>query len=112
LGKPPCPEATLFDEEGEIVAIHFAGPTWQSDSGSKVVGALPPIAVIVDPEAIPWLRLDAKTAEGPRHLCGTTFIQRVNTVGGKAPMANGIVVGQVARVRYTADYFFYRQTND
>src|SRR5690349_8607328 len=28
------PEATLFDEDGNIVAIHFAGPTWQSNSGS------------------------------------------------------------------------------
>src|SRR5215510_4470558 len=28
------PEATLIDDEGNIVAIHFAGPTWQSDSGS------------------------------------------------------------------------------
>jgi hypothetical protein len=104
------PEATLFNEEGEIVAIHFAGPTWQSHSGSKVVGALPPIAVIVDPDAIPWLRLDAKTAKGPGIFARTTFIQRVNTAGGKAPLANGIVVGQVARVPYTADYFFYRQT--
>src|SRR5262245_2381393 len=36
------PEATLFDEDGNIVSTHFAGPSWQSNSGSKVVGALPP----------------------------------------------------------------------
>jgi len=104
------PEATLFDGNG-IVAIHFAGPTWQSNSGSQVVGALPPKAVTVDPNAIPWLRLSAKSTEGPGIFANTTFIQRVNTSGGKAPSANGAFVGQVARVPYSADYFFYRRAN-
>ena len=106
------PEATLFDDEGNVIAIHFGGPTWESNSGSKVVGALPPKAVTVDPDAIPWLRLSAKSTEGPGIFANTTFIQRVNTAGGKAPAADGAFVGQVARVPYSADYFFYRHTND
>src|SRR6266542_2966030 len=73
------PEAALFDGEGNIVAIHFAGPTWQSNSGSKVVGALPPTAVTVDPDAIPWLLLSAASKQGPGIFADTTFIQRVNT---------------------------------
>src|SRR6185503_7870009 len=28
------PQATLFDEDGNVVINHFAGPTWQSNSGS------------------------------------------------------------------------------
>jgi hypothetical protein len=115
------PEATLFDDDGNVVANHFGvfddtgrfvGPAWQSNSGSKVVGKLPPKAVIMDTNAIPWLRLDAVSPEGPGIFANTTFIQRVNTVGGKAPFENGTFVGQVARVPYTADYFFYRQTNN
>jgi len=106
------PEATLFDEDGNVVAIHFAGPTWQSNSGSKVAGALPPAAVIVDTNSIPWLRLQALNPEGPGIFADTTFIHRVNTAGGKAPFTNGAFVGQVARVPYTADYFFYRRTNN
>src|ERR1043166_2313508 len=105
------PEAILFHNEG-VVAIHFGGPTWQSKSGSTVVGALPPKAVTVDTNAIPWLRLNAKNPEGPGIFADTTFIQRVNTTGGKAPFENGTFVGQVARVPYTADYFFYRQTSN
>jgi hypothetical protein len=105
------PEATLFDAEGNVVAIHFAGPTWESNSGSTVVGAVVPPRVTVDPNAIPWLLLSAVSAEGPGIFAHTTYIQRVNTVGGKAPSANGTVVGQVARVPYTADYFFYRKSN-
>ena len=106
------PEATLFDAEGNIVAIHFAGPTWQSNSGSKVVGAVVQPTVTVDTNSIPWVRLAAVTPEGPGIFAETTFIQRVNTVGGKAPSANGAFVGQVARVPYNADYFFYRATNN
>jgi len=105
------PEAVLFNAEG-IVAIHFAGPTWESNSGSRVVGALPPLSVTVDTNAIPWLRLTALNPEGPGIFANTTFIQRVNTTGGKAPSADGTFVGQVARVPYTADYFFFRKSND
>ena len=115
------PDATLFDDDGNVVASHFGvfaangsfvGPAWQSNSGSKVVGKIPPAAVIMDRNAIPWLRLDAVNPEGPGIFAGTTFIQRVNTTGGKAPLTNGDFVGQVARIPYTADYFFYRQTNN
>ena len=115
------PEATLFDEDGNVVVTHFAvfddnakvvGPAWESNSGSRVVGALPPLAAIVDKNSIPWLRLAAvdELTHGPGVLAHTTFIHRVNTVGGKAPEDDGTVIGQVARVPYTADYFFYRKT--
>jgi uncharacterized protein (TIGR03118 family) len=105
------PEATLFDAEGRVVAIHFAGPSWESNSGSKVVGAVVPPTAIVNSNAIPWVRLEAVRTEGPGVFAHTTFIQRVHTTGGKAPSTDGTVVGQVARVPYTADYFFYRQTH-
>jgi hypothetical protein len=109
------PDAILFDGNNGVVAIHFAGPTWESNSGSQVVGALPPDkSVIMDTNAIPWLRLQAidELTHGPGIFADTTYIQRVNATGGKAPLVDGTVVGQVARVPYTADYFFYRRSND
>jgi hypothetical protein len=107
----PVPEATLFHGNG-IVTIHFEGPRWQSNSGSTVLGAVAKPPVIVDPDAIPWVLLKAVSTEGPGIFADTTFIQRVHTAGGKAPSVDGTFVGQVARVPYTADYFFYRhQTN-
>jgi hypothetical protein len=111
------PDATLYDDDGNVVAIHFGtpnGPAWQSNSGSEVVGMLPPKPVIVDTNSIPWLRLNADPirTHGPGVLANTTFIQRVHTVGGKAPAENGAFVGQVARMPYTADYFFYRKSNN
>ena len=107
------PQATLFDDEGNIVATHFAGPRWQSNSGSIVLGTLAKPPITVDPNSIPWLLLSAVAAgtEGPGIFADTSFIQRVNTPGGNAPSADGTVIGQVAPVPYTADYFFYRQTN-
>ena len=104
------PEAVLYDADGNIVGTHFAGPTWESNSGSKVVGtrlaassANPP----VDPNAIPWLLLQTKSSEGPGIFANITYIQRVNTAGGKAPATAG-TPGQVVRVPYTAEYYFYR----
>jgi len=106
------PEAILYDNDGDVVGIHYGGPTWESISGSKVIAAVVPPRVTVDPDAIPWLLLTAVNTEGPGIFASTTFIQRVNTVGGKAPSTTGAFVGQVTRIPYTADYFFYRETNN
>jgi len=111
-----APGATLYDEDGNVVGHHFLNttlglPELQSNSGSTVVGlreaassANPP----VDPNAIPWLLLEAVSTSKPGILAITTFIQRVNTSGGKAPSAAGTFVGQEADIPYTADYYFYR----
>ena len=41
-------------------------------------------------------------------LSPVTHIQRINTVGGKAPTTPGARDGQEARVYYTATYVFYK----
>ena len=102
-----APEAVLFDNDGNVVAIHYAGPTWESESGSTVVGARVAGAT-VDPTAIPWLLLRAASTEGPGILEPTTFVQRVNTTGGLAPAVPPTQAGQEARVPYTAEYYFFR----
>jgi hypothetical protein len=89
------------------VGIHYAGPTWESNSGSKVVarrleGCSP------DPTAIDYLLLEKVTTEGPGIFDGITHIQRLNTVGGKAPATSGTAVGATVEIPYTAEYFFYR----
>jgi uncharacterized protein DUF3455 len=106
-----APAAMLFADAGYHgqVGIHYAGPTWQSNSGSKVVGTRQ-AACTPDPESIPWLKLSG-VSSGPGVLDGVTFIQRVNTVGGIAPSTPGTTVGQEAQVPYTAEYVFYRATD-
>jgi hypothetical protein len=102
-----APEAVLLDNEGEVIGIHYAGPTWESESASKVIGARVAGAT-VDGTAIPWLLLRAASTEGPGILERTTFVQRVNTTGGLAPATPPTQAGQEARVPYTADYYFFR----
>jgi hypothetical protein len=50
---------------------------------------------------------------GGDKLLETTFIQRLNTSGGVAPLTgctHSTDVGKMALVPYTADYFFYKAT--
>jgi hypothetical protein len=104
------PEAVLYagDDDDGPVGIHYAGPTWESASGSKVVGTVLKRAT-PDPDSIQWLLLKAASSEGPGIFNGVTFIQRVNTDGGLAPAVPGAFVGEEARVPYTAEYYFYRK---
>ena len=103
------PVATLFADahyQGEV-GIHYVGPTWESNSGSKVL-ATRVAGCTPDPTAIPWLRLQTVSTEGPGIFSSVTYIQRVNTTGGLAPSAPGSSIGEVAEVPYTAEYYFYR----
>jgi len=106
-----APEATLFADPcyEEAVGIHYAGPTWEANDGSKVTGVR-----IADCKpyrgAIPWLRLGATSAPGHGKFARLTFIQRVNTIGGTAPAEPGAFIGDEARVPYAAEYYFYRAT--
>jgi hypothetical protein len=106
------PDAVLFADgvaHAEI-GIHYAGPTWESQSGSKVVGVAVTNAPSPNANSIPLLLIRAVSTQGPGIFAQTTYVQRVNTLGGRAPATAGTVTGQIARVPYTAEYFFYRAT--
>lgn len=102
------PSAFLFAERGchQLIGLHFGGPTWLSNSGSSVVGSVV-AAHSVDPTAVPWLRLVATKTDGPGIFARTTFIQRIATVGGRAPSRTG-TPNEVIYVPYAAEYYFYR----
>ncbi|HYV66220.1 MAG TPA: DUF3455 domain-containing protein [Myxococcales bacterium] len=102
-----APEAELFDAKGTKIGHHYAGPTWESVDGSRVVGE----AVQRSPAqgTIPWLLLRAKSNEGAGVLAGVKYIQRVDTTGGSAPASgcDAAHVGAEARVDYSANYDFF-----
>jgi hypothetical protein len=102
------PSAKLYPNAAGrgAVGIHYGGPTWESNSGSFVIGRLK-TPCDVGPADIPWLLLDVERSEGPGIFHDVDFIQRVNTLGGRAPAAPG-TPGEVRHVPYTAEYFFYR----
>jgi hypothetical protein len=104
-----APEATLFDYEGHIAGHHYAGPTWEANDGSKILGTVVAKAPAPDGMSIPWLLLSASVVTPGRTLGHAAFVQRLHTVGGAAP-ATGCgsdTANTEIRVPYTADYYFH-----
>ena len=107
------PRADLFAASGKQMGTHYAGPSWEARDGS-VVTASRVDGVNMDPTAVDWLLLAKKTAvpgpDGDR-LAATTYIQRVDTTGGRAPSAGECdVTGETAEIAYTATYHFWKAT--
>ena len=108
-----APRAELYAQNGKVVGSHYVGPTWMATDGSYVVGRRVD-GVNMDPAAIDWLLLAKDTsaagADGDR-LTATTYVQRVNTTGGRAPAATECdVAGETAEIPYAADYYFWKPT--
>lgn len=104
-----APAAVLLDDAGTIAGTHFAGPTWQGNDASSVMGEVLERAPSPDPGAIPWLLLRGTPAGAPGIFGSVTYIQRLDTTGGVAPTTgcDGDSAGTIARVPYTATYAFY-----
>jgi len=108
------PEATLRDQHGKVAFKHYKGPTWESVSDNSKVVASKVSDFTANPKAIPELLLRASSHEGAGVLADVTYIQRLKTSGGLAPGAgcDAAHVGALARVAYTASYFFYRAKSE
>lgn len=103
------PMASMYSDsnyQGKV-GTHYGGPTWKSNSGGLVIG-VKEYECSPDPNSIPWLRLRADEVDGAGMFADTTFIQRLNTSGGKAPNYPGTFDGEEAHVTYTTEYYFYR----
>ncbi len=109
-----APEAQLFyedgqDKDGKPFGKHFAGPSWEANDGSRIVGKA--AANVPSPEAdsIPWLLVTVVDRNGDGVLAHVTSVQRINTKGGKAPASgcDPAHVGQEVRAQYSADYVFF-----
>lgn len=101
------PAAVILRGE-RTVAVHYAGPTWQSvKDGSKVVatGARVVVPAPRPDRDIPWLRLES-TGTGPGLFGQVVYVQRLETRGGVAPTGT-CQVGASTAVQYTATYRFW-----
>jgi hypothetical protein len=107
-----APWAGLFDDAGNPVAVHYAGPSWTAPDASTVVGTRVATAPAPSADAIPWLLLRAGSTTGPPGgtFTSITYVQRLNTTGGLAPVGgcDAARAGTLAPIYYTADYYFYR----
>ena len=130
------PQATLFDDEGDQLITHFFSPngdprvkppeagtirvTWEDSRDTSRVWAFlleqSLDANFVRKDSVAWLKLKASGSDvgptGGDRLTKTTFIQRLNTVGGLAPASGCSTFEDLNRrvhVPYFADYFFYKK---
>jgi hypothetical protein len=104
-----APEAQLHYEGGNELGKHYGGPTWEAIDGSKVVGEVVAHDDGADATAIPLLLLRARQTTGSGVFTHVLSIQRLHTIGGKAPPTgcSQTYAGTEVRVAYSADYYFY-----
>jgi hypothetical protein len=104
-----APDATLYNEQGEEIARHYAGPTWEGNDGSKVVGEAVQRVDAHNPHDIPWLLLKAKSHEGTGAFSTISYVQRLDTNGGAAPKdgCTRTTVNTERSVNYRATYAFF-----
>ena len=101
------PIATLL-VDGKTIGRHYAGPNWEHNDGSAVVGKVAGNAPGATPNDIPWLKLSVASQRGSGVLTGVTTVQRINTKGGKLEGACD-KAGTFSSAPYSADYVFLRK---
>jgi len=109
-----APEAELYDATNKKVGTHSAGPAWQLTGGAdSLVGQAfnpPKTAASPDPSSIDWLLLMPKTGRTATGIFAkVTYIQRIDTKGGKAPAKAPESADQTVAVPYTAIYRMSQQ---
>lgn len=104
------PNAALKGRGGEALGRYFGPPaTWAASDGSAVTGAQVTVAP-AEAGSIPLQLVKANPATGSGALVGVSYIQRVATRGGVAPMTPCTTDGAGRReiVPYQADYIFWK----
>lgn len=96
-----------FVTEGGARGKHSAGPTWEIPGNAKITGQKLREVPASDSAAIPWVLLKVKSQQGDGALATATYVQRINTTGGKAPVIGEAKAGDEISVPYTAQYIFY-----
>ncbi|WP_260854674.1 DUF3455 domain-containing protein [Paraburkholderia sp. BCC1884] len=102
------PQAILFDTSGHAAVRHGAGPFWEAEDGSRIVGHLLAQRPSDTPSSIPQLLLETHSTAGSGVLSTVRYVQRVHTVGGLMPAAPCTTEHQSGSTPYLADYVFYR----
>jgi hypothetical protein len=108
-----APLADLYDATNKKVGNHSAGPTWQLSITDSIYGQAfnPPMtAASPDANSIDWLLLMPKTGKLPTGVfANVSYVQRIDTKGGKAPATPPTNASETVNVHYTAIYRFSKK---
>ncbi len=102
-----APHAKLYDADGQMVLRHGAGPSWQAQHGSKIVGRVIAKVASDSPDSIPQLLL-ATDGAASGYLASVRFVQRLDTIGGLPPGRPCVSEHQTSRSPYMARYVFLK----
>lgn len=105
-----APQADLYDITNKKRGTHGAGPHWQLSAADSIFAQAyspPKTAASPDAGSVDWLLLMPKTGKTPTGIfADVSYIQRIATNGGKAPLTPPVSSGQTVDVPYTAIYRF------
>lgn len=105
-----APQADLYDATNNKVGTHSAGPDWQLSAADSMFGQSftpPRTSPSNDVASIDWLLLMPKTGKTPSGVfANVSYVQRIDTKGGKAPATQPTSASDTVDVPYTAIYRF------
>jgi hypothetical protein len=106
-----APSAVLYDNTNKVIGTHTAGPSWQLTGGNDSLFAQAFSPAKTSPSELPntidWLLLMTKVGKTPTgFFANVAYVQRIVTVGGKAPATPPTSANDTVDVPYTAVYRF------
>lgn len=107
-----APKADLYDATNKKIGTHGAGPFWELSAADTIFAQqFSPVKTISpDANSIAWLQLMPKTGKTPTGIfANISYIQRIATTGGKAPLAAPVSLSDTADIFYTAIYRFTKR---
>ncbi|MEA3127075.1 MAG: hypothetical protein QOD67_4094 [Caballeronia sp.] len=102
------PQATLYNASGQAVIRHAAGPSWEADDGSRIVGHMIAQTPSETAASVPQLLLETRSTAANGMLSAIRYVQRVNTVGGVMPASPCSTEHEIGNSPYIANYVFYK----
>jgi hypothetical protein len=102
------PQATLYDTSGHATIRHAAGPSWEAEDGSRIVGHVVAQTPSDTAASIPQLLLETRSTAASGTLSSIRYVQRVKTVGGMMPVAPCSTEHEIGSSPYLANYVFYK----
>ena len=81
--------------------------TWSASDGSTATAALVQSASTPGGSSLDWALFKIARSSGRGALNGQSYIRRVYTRGGQAPDTSPQRSGEIARVQYNCQYWFY-----
>jgi hypothetical protein len=108
-----APQADLYNASNQKVGTHGAGPFWQLSVADSIFAQAinpPRVAPSPDSTSIDWLLLVPKFGKTPSGLFSeVSYIHRIATRGGRAPVTLPQQANETVDVPYTAIYRFTKK---